>query len=642
LRSRLGSGGTATVWLADDLLTGEQVALKVVHEHLTDDPDVRARLARELRAAGRIRHPNALVARELHDLDGRLALTMPVHGGVTLGDSVAADGPLTAAALTRLVGELAGALAAAHAVGVVHRDVTPSNVLMAGGAASLVDFGLAHLEDRASRTATAAAVGTWGFAAPEVLDGVRADPRSDLYSMGAVLYLAATGRPPFDASTAAGVLKRQLAGDHVPLVQARPDLPTHLAATIDALLATDPSARPAGARAVLDAIEAREAPVARRSAEPEAYPVGPYTVIVAEARGDRRRAALRRLRGDVGAGEDAAPERALLRAIGKHGRRVVPDRPTAAMRRHEFKALEAVPHAVAEAVFADATRLGFKPRIVNDPNVVYSSRRGVGEIAVASVLGTMVVGATTISAVADSWLMAGVAVAGVVAAVAVWARSWDQMLLRSALPAGPVNVDAPEAAPLADPLLADPLLADPLLEVHRSTMAALGRLDAALRDADVPAQAREDLERHAAGLRAAADRLAAPARHLAVAPVDGSSQAALDRVRARLRQVEARQAQGEVVDANELARLTAALDAHGREAEAREDAERVRTLLAARLLEIGAAATSAARALHGAAGVSGSTGSLVERLEREAGLARDALAEVAAVEARPGRGRQTA
>jgi tRNA A-37 threonylcarbamoyl transferase component Bud32 len=255
----LGRGGMATVYLARDRVRGERVALKVLHEHLARDPAMRDRLRREVVAAARLRHPGALVAHELHDLEGTWALSLPFHPGQTLAEEIAQQGPLDAEALRRLGVRLAEVLAEAHNAGLLHRDLTPHNVMIGPrGEPVLTDFGLARLRDGGSTKGTGM-LGTPGYAAPEVYDGVRADPRSDLYALGAVLYLAATGKAAFEADSAMRALHRQLDGDHLPLDQARPDLPSDLVTTIHALLHQDPARRPQGAQDVAEALQLRQA-----------------------------------------------------------------------------------------------------------------------------------------------------------------------------------------------------------------------------------------------------------------------------------------------------------------------------------------------------------------------------------------------
>jgi serine/threonine protein kinase len=137
----------ATVWLAEDRVRGARVALKILHAHLVGDASTRERLRREVMTAGLIKHEGALLAQELHELDGHLALSMPYHPGRTLAERVAAEGPIGGTALRAIGARLADVLAAAHRAGVLHRDITPANVMIDDeGVATLTDFGLARLE----------------------------------------------------------------------------------------------------------------------------------------------------------------------------------------------------------------------------------------------------------------------------------------------------------------------------------------------------------------------------------------------------------------------------------------------------------------------------------------------------------------
>lgn len=272
----LGRGGSAIVWLAWDRVRGERVALKVLHPHLVDAPGAVARLRRELAAGARIRHPGALLPYELHDEGGQLALSMPLHDGETLAEHVAVHGPWTADAVERLLRRLVEVLQAAHLAGVLHRDVSPHNVMVdrAGGVV-LSDFGLARLEG--GRT-VATVVGTPGFAAPETWRGGRANERADLYGAAAVVVFAATGAAPVD-----GRLRR-------------PDLSPALVALVERMLAPDPADRPSGARVVLDQLEGK-APEARPAlprARPQ-LPAGAFRVVAWEtSKVRRRRSRLRR------------------------------------------------------------------------------------------------------------------------------------------------------------------------------------------------------------------------------------------------------------------------------------------------------------------------------------------------------------
>ncbi len=239
----LGRGGMAVVHLVRDRRTGEECALKVIHPHVLDQPSARRRVERELEASRRVQHPQVLEVQELIELPGSLALRMAALRGGTLIDQVEAHGPVSAGSVARLLDDVGGALAAAHARGVLHRDVSPANIMVHDNDYLLADFGLARLAEQHSATATSA-LGTPGYAAPEAWEGPSRDPRSDAFSLGAALYYAATGEAPYGGGTALGALQRQLAGDLVPVRAHRDDLPEPLSQTIEALLHPDPERRP--------------------------------------------------------------------------------------------------------------------------------------------------------------------------------------------------------------------------------------------------------------------------------------------------------------------------------------------------------------------------------------------------------------
>lgn len=262
LRGVVGTGGMATVWSAWDPARKSVVALKILHPHLTSSPSERRRLAREVRATGALRHEAILACWDLHDFGDVVAISMPLHPGATLLDDVSDGGTYDAERLYELGLRVAGALSVAHERGVLHRDVTPANLLVTRGRdVVLTDFGLARLTER---TATATrTLATPGYAAPEVFVGDRGDPRSDLYGLGACLFFAAVGRPPFSG---AGALGQALDGRATPLAVLRPDLPADLCANVDVLLATEPSGRPSSAAAVVAALRARVVAASARSA----------------------------------------------------------------------------------------------------------------------------------------------------------------------------------------------------------------------------------------------------------------------------------------------------------------------------------------------------------------------------------------
>ncbi len=201
----LGSGGMGTVYHVTHATLGRALALKVLHASvLSSDPDSAGRFLREARAAARIKHPHIVDVFDFGYLgDGRPYLVMELLGGQSLADLI--DGALEPRRVTALAKQLASALAAAHDCGVIHADLSPSNVLVEGDNAKLLDFGLAQLRDDPPKLDPSQPAefvfGTPSYISPEQIRGLGADERSDQYALGAVMYEMLSGRPPFRAKT---------------------------------------------------------------------------------------------------------------------------------------------------------------------------------------------------------------------------------------------------------------------------------------------------------------------------------------------------------------------------------------------------------------------------------------------------------
>lgn len=257
----LGRGGMGSVWLARDRHLDRPVAIKVLHDDLAARVGERERFLHEARTAARLAHPHIVPIFAVVDEPGITALVMAHIDGETLGARIRRRGPLAPDEAERVLREIAWALAYAHQCGVVHRDLTPENVLLERetGRALLADFGLAAEQAMADQEAV---FGTPGYLAPEIIRGETATPASDLYALGVVGFTVVTGRPPFAADSTAQLLARHL-------VQPAPDLAAmargvspRLARVVQECLAKVQDDRPADAGMFLAALERAPEPVA--------------------------------------------------------------------------------------------------------------------------------------------------------------------------------------------------------------------------------------------------------------------------------------------------------------------------------------------------------------------------------------------
>ena len=258
ITAQLGSGGMGVVYRAEDTRLGRPVALKLLPPALSDDPDAAERLRREARAASGLNHPNICTIYDVGEHDGQHFIAMELVEGDALAHRIAGR-PMALADLLRLAIEITDALDAAHSHSIVHRDLKPANILITSrGSAKVLDFGLAkHLQAEDDLTVAAltnpgSAIGTIAYMSPEQARGQKVDARSDLFSLGIVLYEMATGRQPFTGPTSAVVFDGILNRDPLPARHALPGFPADLDQVITRLLKRNPDERPASARMVLD------------------------------------------------------------------------------------------------------------------------------------------------------------------------------------------------------------------------------------------------------------------------------------------------------------------------------------------------------------------------------------------------------
>ena len=270
LIERLGAGGMGVVWLAEDTILGRRVALKLILPRFASDASAVERLRREARAAAGLSHPNIVTVHAVEELPDGVFLVMEHVRGEALGDIIPTGG-LPLSRLLELAVPLADALAAAHDAGVVHRDVKPGNVMVtSGGHLKVLDFGIARLRPASGTEHTEVAgtpapqpltqdgtvLGTLPYMSPEQLHGREVDQRSDVFSLGAVLYQMASGRPPFASESPAGLLTAILRDEPPPRATDGDPARATLMGIVGRCLAKDPAARFASAREVRDELAA--------------------------------------------------------------------------------------------------------------------------------------------------------------------------------------------------------------------------------------------------------------------------------------------------------------------------------------------------------------------------------------------------
>jgi len=256
----VGSGGMGRVWLAHDDRLGRDVAIKVMLPETGCDAANRERFLRESRAVAQIDHPHVVPIYDV-GIDGGLPyIVMPYLDGVSLTDRLCEERRLPVSEALRIAGEIASGLGAAHARGMVHRDVKPDNVFLVGPGrhVRLIDFGLARdtLVTGSALTLTGSILGTPAYMAPERIADGPVDGRADLFSLGVVLSKMLSGLPPFEGRTATAVLAAITKGEAVPLSVSAPDVSAEVADLVARLIALDVADRPADADAVVAEIAA--------------------------------------------------------------------------------------------------------------------------------------------------------------------------------------------------------------------------------------------------------------------------------------------------------------------------------------------------------------------------------------------------
>jgi serine/threonine-protein kinase len=254
--SRIGEGGMATVYLGRHVTLGRQVAVKVLHPHLSSSEKNRRRFEREARAIEHLHHPNIL---RIFDFSGhtveRCYIVTEFVDGLTLRQ-VLEDQGLIPSEVAAIVGlQLGEALAYAHESGVVHRDIKPENIMIRqDGVVKLMDFGIARFLDETNITMTGALVGSPAYMSPEQVLERNVGPRSDLFSLGTVLYQLITGSLPFSGSNPSIILRNVIDGTKVPVLDCNPSICPAMADLVEGLLSPDPNGRPVDAGEVVETL----------------------------------------------------------------------------------------------------------------------------------------------------------------------------------------------------------------------------------------------------------------------------------------------------------------------------------------------------------------------------------------------------
>jgi serine/threonine-protein kinase len=245
LEELVGSGGMSSVYRAHDGVLDRPVALKVLHERLTGDREYLERFRREAQMVAGLVHQNIVTVIDRGEDGGRPFIVFEYVGGENLKQLVARDGPLPVVRVLELGVQIARGLAYAHENGYVHRDVKPQNVLLNGdGEAKVTDFGIARsLDVEHGVTQTGAVLGTSDYIAPEQAQGRRAGERTDVYSLGVVLYELLTGAPPFSGENFVAVAMQHINEPVPPVAEQRPDVPPRLDAAVRRALAKEPERR---------------------------------------------------------------------------------------------------------------------------------------------------------------------------------------------------------------------------------------------------------------------------------------------------------------------------------------------------------------------------------------------------------------
>lgn len=275
---RLGRGGMAEVYLAEQMQLKRNVAIKVVHKDRVSDPTYLKRFKTEAMAAGSLSHPNIIQVIMIGEQEGFEYIAQEYVPGMNLREFLSRKGPPELALAVRIIKQVASALQAAHSAGIVHRDIKPENIMITRkGEVKVADFGLAQLTqggERVNLTQEGVTMGTPLYMSPEQVNGSKVDLRTDIYSLGVTCYHMLSGAPPFRGETAISIAVQHLKQEPEPLEKIRGDLPPLLCRMVHKMMAKDPDKRYQTAQAILKDLKRvtgteGEAPEAHPASEAE-------------------------------------------------------------------------------------------------------------------------------------------------------------------------------------------------------------------------------------------------------------------------------------------------------------------------------------------------------------------------------------
>ena len=256
IHKRVGRGGMADVFLARDLLLDRQVAIKILFPEFAIDPNFVERFRREAQAAANLSHPNIVNVYDWGKYEGTYFIAMEYVQGRTLAEILKTNKQLTPKQAAEIASEVAAALGFAHEAGLAHRDIKPANILIgSNGQVKVADFGIARAMNSATEsnlTQVGSVMGTASYFSPEQAQGAQPDPRSDLYSLGIVMYEMVAGKPPFTGENPVSIAYKQVHDQPTPLNQIVDGVPRPFEAIVAKLLAKDPKLRYPSAHALRD------------------------------------------------------------------------------------------------------------------------------------------------------------------------------------------------------------------------------------------------------------------------------------------------------------------------------------------------------------------------------------------------------